>query len=341
MAVLLVPSAAAASPSARLVYGRGADAEQCPDEGALRRAVAARVGYDPFFPHAPRTVVLTIVRRDGDLVARLELVEDQRASASRELVSSDAGCDELFQSAALAIAIAIDPRVLVAPSGPPPSAPGGQGRDEVTTPAPIAAPPEESERPSPAVERPVRAERPPAGDLRLMLSTRAMAGLQPNVAPGAFAGAAIVWRGASLGGEVGAYLPGLATGASGAQARVWFAGGALVPCLRFAPVNLCGVLSAGRFEASGERVRGSTSDASLFLGLGGRSGVELPLWDRVRAHVDGELLGNLARATVKVGSETIWKSPPLVFSLSAAVSFTFDEGPASPHVGSNRGSREL
>jgi hypothetical protein len=32
----------------------------CPDEPALRKAVAARVGYDPFFPWAEQTVVVQI-----------------------------------------------------------------------------------------------------------------------------------------------------------------------------------------------------------------------------------------------------------------------------------------
>lgn len=35
-----------ASPSSRLVYVRGRGAETCPDEAALRAAVAARLGYD-------------------------------------------------------------------------------------------------------------------------------------------------------------------------------------------------------------------------------------------------------------------------------------------------------
>jgi hypothetical protein len=50
LAVLSASRWAYATPSARLVYSRGHGAESCPDEHALREAVAARVGYDPFFP---------------------------------------------------------------------------------------------------------------------------------------------------------------------------------------------------------------------------------------------------------------------------------------------------
>src|SRR6202042_59384 len=43
---LLSAPAAHASPQARLVYGRsGAAVDSCPDETALRRAVAVRIGY--------------------------------------------------------------------------------------------------------------------------------------------------------------------------------------------------------------------------------------------------------------------------------------------------------
>jgi len=40
---------ARAVPSARLVYSRTESAESCPDESALRAAVAARIGYDAFY----------------------------------------------------------------------------------------------------------------------------------------------------------------------------------------------------------------------------------------------------------------------------------------------------
>src|SRR4051794_4640258 len=71
-AILSVVSAlfaaeAGASPASRLVYSRGVGAESCADESALRAAVATRLGYDPFFPWAPITVVAQIRRERGAL----------------------------------------------------------------------------------------------------------------------------------------------------------------------------------------------------------------------------------------------------------------------------------
>src|SRR4051794_17297320 len=84
---------ASAAPSARLVYGRGAEADACPDEAALRSAVSTRVGYDPFFPYSPRAVVATIRGGEGGgFPARIELGDDQRATAVRELVSRETSC---------------------------------------------------------------------------------------------------------------------------------------------------------------------------------------------------------------------------------------------------------
>src|SRR4051812_40160467 len=57
-ASLAAATARAEGPAARLVYARAPGTESCADEATLRRAVAARVGYDPFFPFAKQTVVV-------------------------------------------------------------------------------------------------------------------------------------------------------------------------------------------------------------------------------------------------------------------------------------------
>lgn len=44
------PARAQPAASAHLVYVRGPGAEECPGEHAIRSAVGARLGYDPFFP---------------------------------------------------------------------------------------------------------------------------------------------------------------------------------------------------------------------------------------------------------------------------------------------------
>jgi hypothetical protein len=311
------PAAAAAAPSARLVYGRAPGAESCPDEAALREAVSARIGYDPFFPYAPRTVVLTIQGAGDKLTARVELVENEQANV-RELETAEGSCDELLESAALAIAIAIDPRALVAPASsepdPPPSTPAPEAPLEPLLPA---------GRP-PTAERP-RASLPSAGGprVRAAVGPRLAAGLQPGVATGAAAGGALVWDRFSIGAEIESYLPSVASAASGSRVRGWLLDGALVPCLRVLPVSVCGVVRVGRFEGAGERVLDPTTDASLFLAAGGRAGVELLVSRGVRLHLDGEMVGNLVRATLVVGPESVWRAPPVAGILAVFASREF------------------
>ncbi len=125
MAWLASRRASAAAPTSRLVYSRSTDAASCPDEQVLRRAVAARVGYDPFFAWATRTIVAGITRRDVAFVATVDMVDDQGVSHGARELRTTGECGELLDAVALAIAIAIDPQSL-SRTGPPPSPPAGE-----------------------------------------------------------------------------------------------------------------------------------------------------------------------------------------------------------------------
>ena len=109
VAILSWAPAALATPSARLVYTRTEDAASCPDESALRKAVEARFGYDPFFAWARQSVVAQISREGSRYVARVQLVDEQGlAHGTRELRSDDDTCADVFDASALAISIALD-----------------------------------------------------------------------------------------------------------------------------------------------------------------------------------------------------------------------------------------
>src|SRR6516225_97288 len=95
--VLGVARTAHASPSARLVYARSPDAATCPDEAALRKAVTARFGYDPFFPWAMQAVVVQVWRTPHGFASRVQAVDEHGlALGTRELSSEGQSCDELF-----------------------------------------------------------------------------------------------------------------------------------------------------------------------------------------------------------------------------------------------------
>lgn len=85
----------------------------------VRADVRARLGgREPFDEAAPRKVELRWSRRQRQFVAKIDVVEPDGQRGERVLV--DRSCAELVPAVALAIAIAIDPRVALGPLPPDP-----------------------------------------------------------------------------------------------------------------------------------------------------------------------------------------------------------------------------
>src|SRR5580704_12249374 len=106
---LLLAPRVLADVSARLVYVRDAPAAAaCPDETALRRAIEARLGYDPFLPWGSATVVVRFAREGAGFVANVEMVTGSESKGARTLRSDDPGCGGLVDATALAVSIALD-----------------------------------------------------------------------------------------------------------------------------------------------------------------------------------------------------------------------------------------
>jgi len=125
---------ARASPSAKLTYVRGLGAEKCPDEAALRKEVAARLGFDVFFPWARRTVVAEITKGPRGFRARLQILgEDGVVLGVRSIDATSDSCTDVAHALALAMSIAVDDFGLddVPPPTPPPPSP-----EEPPTPTP-------------------------------------------------------------------------------------------------------------------------------------------------------------------------------------------------------------
>ena len=107
LAAAAFSTSARATPSSRLIYSRTPEASSCPSESALRKAVAKRFGYDPFFPWAKQTVVVQILRARTRYIARVQLLDEEGiAHGMRELSSNQGECSEIFEAAALAVSIA-------------------------------------------------------------------------------------------------------------------------------------------------------------------------------------------------------------------------------------------
>src|SRR6188508_1378839 len=95
-------ASSSAFPTSRLTYARGNGAEACPDEPVVRQAVAARLGYDPFFAAADKTIVARIQRSREELRATVELVDDRGiVRGVREFKAKSGQCEELVATMAL------------------------------------------------------------------------------------------------------------------------------------------------------------------------------------------------------------------------------------------------
>src|SRR5215471_889795 len=64
------------SPEARLFYTRGAGVQRCPDERALRRAVEARAGSDPFVSDTTLSIRVELAKEGERLRARITIADD-------------------------------------------------------------------------------------------------------------------------------------------------------------------------------------------------------------------------------------------------------------------------
>ncbi len=325
IAVFALAPKASASPSARLVYARAADTSACPDETALRKAVAARFGYDPFFPWAKQTIVVQVWRDRTRLRARVQLVgENGVTQGTRELTSDRETCSELFDATALAISIALDltepPAVAPAPepaarAPAPPAAP--QTSPGVTTEAAPWPPPAPRDADVPA-QSPIRTPR-----VRWTLSVEGVVDVDtsPSVAPG---------LAVSIRGRMGALSVGVEAlgdvsvpstlGPGRVESSV--TAGALVPCGYIGPAFLCAVGELGQWTAWGLDVIGSQTRGTLYAEAGGRVGLEWPLSEMLALRIHGDVLANLHRSALELVGRS-WAAQPASYTAGLGLAATF------------------
>lgn len=316
--VLATPDDAWAVPTSKLTYVRGPGAEQCPAEPELRAAVAKRVGYDPFFPHANRTVVATV-----ESVPKLRFAAKARVlDADGKLVGERtldpmSDCGEVVQSLALAISVALDDLDAAqveppAEAPPPPSPP----------PASAPAPPDE---PAPPPEPPRERDTPPVR-LRLTAGTSGVLGVGPAPAFAFVAGGGVrraAWS-ASVEGHV--HLPTTEALAGGGSLTTDFASGTFVPCLHVditpAP-RLCWTVTLGSFRSETEQVTAPARASALVTTTGPRLGLDAPLGDHVGIYLQLDVAGVLTRHTVELGGEAVYRLPAITVGFGAGVVASF------------------
>jgi len=313
--------AASATPTSRLTYLRSTGAERCPDEGELRKAIAARLGYDPFFSWARRTVVAEIGRAKGRFLATVKILDESGVvRGERTLASTSDDCVEVMTALALAISIAVDDFELDMPA--PPAPPSADAVVPAALPPARAAPPPEA---TPPPERIAPAATPPSTTFHVWLTPVATVGASPALALGAQAGFETRFRGiASLGLEARGDLPASKTVLRGARVRSNLVLVSLAACLRApAPLFICGLGALGSFHESGGGLAEAQSDDALFAALGARVGIALPLTGAFFFLAHGDALTPLTRHVVQIDRENVFEVAPVMGSAGIGAGATF------------------
>jgi hypothetical protein len=322
--LLLSAKTARAAPSAKLTYSRGPGAEICPDEGELRKAVAARLGYDPFFPWATKTIEASVTRGKKGFHGEVKVIDAAgMVRGARALDATSQDCTDIVRALALAISIALDDLGVDTPNVastnvleplPAPSPATLPGPEKPPSPSDALA------KPAPDSPAPVAAPSSPGSHSRLEPGLWVAPGVSFGTAPSTAVGLQIDVRLRyalfSADAELHADLP--ASGGNTADlVRTYLVVGSLVPCVHWpGPLFGCAVLSAGTFQETGINLAVPRSEGAPYLAAGARIGVEIPVFTRYFLVAHGDALGVVVRHVVQVDGHTAFSLPGLVGQLA-------------------------
>jgi hypothetical protein len=270
------------APSARLTYVREPGTEACADEEELRRAVAARLGYDPFFAWAPVAVVAHVRRESGAYRAEVTLVDEQGVSRGKRTLSSEGDdCAPLVGALALGISLALDPLSLA-------RKPDTAEASPAPTPAPVDAVAPTAPAGNGAELPRLPAERPAANAASRWrgwagLAVLGASGATPGFAFGGLVRAKVEHGRLSLAVEAGLDAPTSASAPTGGTVRAWMAQATLLGCGRvWLMVVGCGFVTGGPVVASGVDLAAPRSAVVPYGAFGPRVSVEWPFFGRFR-----------------------------------------------------------
>lgn len=322
VAYIAFAKTAYASPSAKLVYVRGAGAETCPDESELRKAVAVRIGYDPFFPVAQKTVIAQVARSTKGYRAHVQIVaQDGTVRGERDLATTGDDCNELVGATALAISVALDD--LDDPTeAPPPSEPAPTEPPPPTSPASASA---STPRDEPPRRPPPAPPNEPA--TRTELSGAVGVGAVVGTAP-SFAGS-VNLAFALARGALALRLDGRGDAPSGTGLRPIgrlstssYVGIASI-CLRGSIPFACAGGGGGYFRSSTEGLAVPRSDGAIIAIAALRAGAIVRASKSVFVEPSVVLGANLVRHDVEVDGSKAYELPFLWGGASLLVGFDF------------------
>jgi hypothetical protein len=329
--VLVEARALAEQPRAHLLFVREAGAERCPDEQAVRAAVAARLGYDPFSAAAAQEVSVIFGPSGHGLHARIELVDAQgEVTNARELTARGAACDQLASTVELSISMAIDPLAFAAE---PPRAddavrPAAAPTPKTFTSAPTDTPPSSADQTRTSDDRtraasddqthasddktPTVSAAQPRARLRPRLGTGFVTavGNAPTVSFGFTLHVGLRSRWWSASGEVRADVP-VSSSAVGGQFSTGLYTFSLVPCFHVRVLAVCGLFTAGAMVSKGQGYAIDFERTSPYLAAGVRGALEIPLGKIFALLVAADLVAPIWRTTLIANDTQVFNTPPV------------------------------
>jgi len=317
-------AARAAPPSAHLEFVRLPGAEKCPDEAAVREAVAARLGYDPFSPAAESAVSVIFGPSGHGLHARIELVDEHgEVTHARELTARGTACDQLASTVELSISMAINPLAFaeelgalperpqateVAPAKTEPQA-SGETPQELETATPIMPPIPPAPAPPATVVKP--APQPPKLRPRIGTGFITAVGTAPTVAFGFTLHVGLRARYWSANVEIRADVPASAATPNGGGVSTGLYGATLVPCFHYSAFAACGLFTVAAMVSKGEGFALSFERSSPYVAAGVRAALEIPLGRIFAVLIAADLVAPIV-STVLIANDTqVFSTPPV------------------------------
>ncbi len=321
-----------------LTITRIGDVSACPDDAELRDRVRARIGSEPFRDELAqdagaraRTLHVQLTRDASLLMVRIDLDSPAGARARREL-SGPLDCQLVADELVLAIAIAVDPLLLMRPAptaAQPAARPAAQAAAQAAAQVRVPAPPEDAD--ARAAQEGVYAGR--RGDLPIVVEpaapfnpprpnaawVRAGAGVSTMTSPVPTqtmrAEASLDYGPVDV--DVGARfdLPSTFFVAGGGALRLTVIAAHLAPCLAVAlgAIRLrgCEVNEAGSLIAEGDGLADGIAAAHPWIAVGGRAAIDLPVTSDLWLFFAGDTLVPLLRPRlVNRVDGALWYQPP-------------------------------
>ena len=343
---------AATGRSASLDWIRERGGESCPDALAMQRAIAVRLGYDPFTRGSGTQLKATVTGEVLDGGVRRWRGTIELAGGHSDVTADGPDCSALAQSMALTITIAIDPLVL---TRPPPAPDAGHptrtapAREAVVDAGPLAPPdagaPELRVEPLDAgpadagaaeeatLELVLPQRKPPRpitprADLPEERALKVTAGGGLDVGIGLAAGASLGVR-AELGLRFESWSvlieahadyapPAHLKPATRSVAGALFFG-LLALCLNPGDVSLCALAGGGAMQSAPSGVSQPLSVVTPLALAGARAAYDIPLGERVRLRAAIDVYARLVRVQLTIDGTPAWTSGLLSGSFGLSV----------------------